>query len=273
MGLEIRSAAEFLSHSAVESALRALTVAPSRAGFFFDFDGVLSPIQAEPESARPAAGVERALTALTGLVGRVALLSSRNAGFLRDRLGTVPGLGIHGLYGLEYVDDGGEVAIRAQAQGWTEAARAIVDRAARELPQVYVEDKILSVGLHYRLAPQARDAVEEWALRTAQRTGFLVQPGRMAVELTPPLDVDKGTTLTRLTADLDAAWYFGDDLGDLPAFAALHERAAAGTFSGLAVGIGNDTVVDEVRHRCDVFLASQELLVPILDQVIERLSV
>ena len=53
--------------------------------------------------------------------------------------------------------------------------------------------------------------------------------GRHERELRPPLEVDKGTVVRALAAEsasrLDNAAAFGDDVGDLPAFAALGELA------------------------------------------------
>ena len=62
--------------------------------------------------------------------------------------------------------------------------------------------------------------------------------GRHERELRPPLDVDKGTVVRALVAEHDeqeqarplrAAAAFGDDIGDLPAFAALGELRTAPT--------------------------------------------
>ena len=50
----------------------------------------------------------------------------------------------------------------------------------------------------------------------------------MSVELHPPVDIDKGTVVADLAADADSALYAGDDVGDLPAFAALDALAARG---------------------------------------------
>ncbi len=65
----------------------------------------------------------------------------------------------------------------------------------------------------------------------------MIHEGRHERELRPPLNVDKGTVVRALVAEHDeravaplrAVAAFGDDIGDLPAFAALEElRAAAG---------------------------------------------
>lgn len=271
MPAELREVDDVLACPVVAAAVDRLVAAGRRAGMYFDFDGVLSRIAADPESVWPTDGVAAVLEALSGKVGQLALLSSRTAQFLHDRLGYVSGLEIYGLYGLERIGPDGAVVVEPAARQWVAAAARLRDHAVQQLPGVYVEDKKLTVGLHYRQTPHRRDEVEAWARAAAADSGFGLRPGRMAVELIPPLDVDKGSTLAGLISGLRAAWYFGDDLGDLPAFAAVHDRVAAGGgFSGLAVGIGNDTVVPEVFERSDVFLAAPELLVDFLRHVLAR---
>jgi trehalose 6-phosphate phosphatase len=57
----------------------------------------------------------------------------------------------------------------------------------------------------------------------------MAEPGRFVIELRPP-GVDKGTALTGLVAERVAAsvLFCGDDLGDLPAFAAVLALRADG---------------------------------------------
>lgn len=265
---ELRDAADFGSSEVLRAAVERLVAAGTRTGLFFDFDGVLSRIQENPDSVRPTEGVRAALEELSPVVDRLALISSRNAAFLNQRLAGVPNLRIYGLYGLEHVSNDGSIAVEPAARPWMAAVQQLRSEAARELPEVHVEDKKLAVGLHYRRTPQLREPVEAWARQAARRTGFTVQAGRMVVELRPPIAMDKGSVVAKLSADLDAAWFFGDDLGDLPAFEALHRRAAQeGGFSGLAVGVDNDTTVDEVRRQADIFLGSPELVVDLLRYV------
>jgi len=51
----------------------------------------------------------------------------------------------------------------------------------------------------------------------------------MACELRPPVPTDKGTVVRDLAKGFSAVACFGDDLGDLPAFAALARLAGQGT--------------------------------------------
>lgn len=265
MAEQLRDAADLPNSASLRCAVARLVAAGPRAGLFFDFDGVLAPIQDDPVTVQPEPGMRRALTELSGVVGRLALVSSRPVEFLHDRLGAVPRLELHGLYGLEHMNNG-QVVIDPAARPWLPAVRRLAREAASALPEVYVEDKALSVGLHYRLAPHRRAAIEAWAADAQRRTGFVPQPGRMVVELRPPIPMDKGVAVARLAQDLEAAWFFGDDVGDVPAFAELHRRAAgaAGRFSALAVGVGNDTVVAEVAAQADVLLPTPALVVELL---------
>ena len=92
---------------------------------------------------------------------------------------------------------------------------------------VYVEPKGLTVTLHWRRAPDRKDWVLAFAERQHARHGLAVHPGRAERELRPPIDVDKGTVVRALAAEhagqLRAVAVFGDDMGDLPAFAAVGE--------------------------------------------------
>ena len=62
----------------------------------------------------------------------------------------------------------------------------------------------------------------------AERLGLAAEPGRMVIELRPP-GMDKGAALRRLARERAAAavLFCGDDLGDLPAFAAVRVMRAA----------------------------------------------
>ena len=104
------------------------------------------------------------------------------------------------------------------------------DEAEAALPGLLVERKgQVAVTIHWRDQPERGDAATRWAAEAAPRLG-LEAPlrGRMAVELRPPVPVDKGTTVAELSVGLHAAAFAGDDAGDLPAFAALRELAGSG---------------------------------------------
>ena len=81
--------------------------------------------------------------------------------------------------------------------------------------------KGLSVTLHYREHPEAADAVRAWAEGQAARSGLELRTAKMSIELHPPVATDKGAVVMGLAEGLDNVCFLGDDVGDLPAFAAL----------------------------------------------------
>lgn len=197
---------------------------------------------ADPAGARPVPGVPEVLAALARRLAVVAVVSGRPAAYLRDNLGAPLGVHLAGLYGMEEVTPAGGVRRDPDAEAWAPVVEEVVGRARSAAPPgVEVEPKGLSVTLHWRRAPDAAGWVEATARREAAATGLALQPGRMAVELRPPVAADKGTVVARLGAGRHAVGYFGDDLGDLPAFAVLAELAAGGVAVARVAVAGGDS--------------------------------
>jgi trehalose-phosphatase len=209
--------------------LRPLAADPARAALFLDFDGTLSAVVKDPRDARPLPGVPALVAALAVPFALVAVISGRPTAFLAEALGEPPGVTLAGLYGLER-------ALRGPAHDtWAAVIDEVVAEAtATAPPGVYVEPKGLTVTLHFRRAPAHKDWVLAFAQRQHEERGLMVVQGRLERELRPPIDVDKGTVVRSLVAEhdggaarLQAAAAFGDDVGDLPAFAALGALHAA----------------------------------------------
>ena len=77
----------------------------------------------------------------------------------------------------------------------------------------------------------------------------------MSVELRPPLEFDKGTAIRRLVEGCSAACFFGDDVGDLPAFAALAELAAEDGMATTSVAVVDGESAPSVVEAADVVLS------------------
>jgi trehalose 6-phosphate phosphatase len=116
---------------------------------------------------------------------------------------------------------------------------------------VGVEDKGVSVTVHWRQAPASGDRVGEFARAWSGRTGLVLQSGRMAVEFRPPVDIDKGTVVERVARGTAAACFAGDDAGDLAAFAALDRLALGGTQT-VRVAVVDDETPPELVAAADV---------------------
>jgi trehalose 6-phosphate phosphatase len=229
--------------------------------FFFDFDGTLSAIVADPEAAGPVPGAADALGRLAARARRVTVVSGRPVAFLAGQLGGVPGLAFFGLYGLEYSLDGGAtVATLPEAAPYEAVTRDVVAEARQAFPQLLVEDKRLSCSVHYRSDPAREGEVVAWAELQAEKRGLRLQLGRLVAELKPPVETDKGSVVLRTAPDAAGAWFFGDDLGDLPAFGALDRLAAERPgFAAVRVAVANAEGPGAVLSReADLVIARPE---------------
>lgn len=247
-----------------DKVLEALGADPATTALLFDFDGTLSPIVDDPEAAAAAPGAVELLDRLAARYRRVAAVSGRPRAFLASRLGA--GVDLSGLYGLETRTAGidGE---HAEAAAWRSVVADVVARAtgaATPLPAgVFVEPKGLSITVHWRRQPDAEAAVRAWADEVGERTGLEVRDAKASVELHPPIDSDKGTSVRALADGCSTVAYFGDDLGDLPAFHALDVLAAEGVRT-VSVAVAGDELPPEVGAAADLVVDDPAALVALL---------
>jgi trehalose 6-phosphate phosphatase len=224
--------------SELPDGLQALDLTTERQpAVFYDFDGTLSEIVEDPDSARLVDGAADALTSLSAACP-VAILSGRDLADVRERIG-LPGLWYAGSHGFELTGPDGTHHQNPEAAAsipvLTGAAADLADQLGH-IPGVVVEHKRFGVAVHYRNA--ARDRVGEVAaaVRTAgQRTALRVTTGREVIELRPNIDWDKGKTLHWVLdyiRDNEGAGpllpiYLGDDITDEDAFDAVDDDGIA----------------------------------------------
>ncbi|MGH8972750.1 MAG: trehalose-phosphatase [Acidimicrobiia bacterium] len=232
-----------------------------------DFDGTLAPIVDDPAQARPLPGVVEILERLAARLARVAVVSGRPAGFLRRHLAS-PGLTVAGQYGLERLEEG-EVVIHPDAREWMPAVAEAARRAVAALPGLHVERKgEVAVTLHWRRAPGLEADALALGRQLAVELGLAAQPGRLALELRPPLPVDKGTVAEELAAGAHAALVAGDDHGDLPFFDALDRLTAAGRLDhGLRVAVASPESPPALMERADLAVDGPAGLLAVLAQL------
>lgn len=259
------------------AAVERLSADPAHTGVLLDFDGTLAPIVADPTDSGAAADTLDALGRLADRLAVVAVISGRSAAFLVERV-PVPGVRRLGLYGVEEADADGTVRARPEAEAWrgqVELAQQRLGAVAAEVDGAWVEDKGLSVAVHWRSAADhaAAEAVLAPAVaELADRLGLAREPGKLVDELRPPVDWDKGAVVIELAeaAGLAEVAYAGDDRGDLSAL-----RAAV-RLGGLAIvvehGAETPAALREIADvRVDGVAALSRLLVG-LAQRLERLE-
>ncbi len=213
--------------------------ATPRTLFAFDFDGTLAPIVADPERAQLPESTRLLLARLSALAPCV-VISGRSLADLGPR---VAGLGLQvlvGNHGAEWKDLPDERDARERVDAWLVQLRARL----HDQPGVIIEDKGLSVAIHFRAAPD-QDAAARLvhAVATELPESRLVA-GKCVLNLVPAHSAHKGIALRAACARFgcDSAVFVGDDVTDEDAFAmqppprllgvrvGVSERSSAGYF-------------------------------------------
>lgn len=217
-----------------------MTAAPPLAAgdcVFLDLDGTLLHLRDDPAPIRADAALLDLLASCAAyLGGALAVVSGRTIADLDTSFAPLhlPAAGIHGLQ--HRGADGVTTTLPVDTAPLHAAARRLAT-ALEELPMTQLEDKGASLALHWRRAPQSGNTLRQLAARTLQDLGpgYRLLEGDCVVELVPRV-ADKGDAVRAFLREAPfhgrRPCFIGDDITDLPGFAAA--RAAGG--HGIAVG-------------------------------------
>ncbi len=190
-------------------------LAAARALYAFDFDGTLAPIEPRPEQVRTPANVMRLLQQLAQ-AAPVAVISGRRRADLVTRLPAAVRymVGNHGNEGGPAAPD--YDAMRAVCSGWRAQLEAWLATDAHA-HGVLVEDKTLSLSLHYRLArgrARAARRLEGWIEQLSPPPRVI--GGKLVFNLLPPGALTKYEALVAIAAAERAqrVLFVGDDETD-----------------------------------------------------------
>jgi trehalose 6-phosphate phosphatase len=216
---------------------------------FLDVDGTLLEIEREPGAVHVPERLCRLLEHLQRATrGALALVSGRSLDQL-DRLFSPLRFSAAGLHGLERRNLGRRIVRAAREPDVLEKARRRLAAFAAVNEGVLLEDKALTLALHYRNAPDAASAAIAVAEQAAvESLGALVLlHGKMVCELKPP-GMDKGRAIAAFLEEPPFMGrrpvFAGDDLTDEAGFATINARG------GISVRIGHDgPTAAEFGHR------------------------
>jgi len=184
----------------------------------FDFDGTLAPIVARPEDARISQAVAARLKTLATQLP-LAIVTGRTVDDVRGRLGFEPTY-ILGNHGAE--DPLDPAAALALAQRLDPLRQRLQQRhAALADAGIAIEDKGVSLALHYRLSRQRERALDLITdLLTPADAAWRAFGGKMVVNVVPHDAPDKADAVHGLVARCRAscAVFAGDDVNDEPVF-------------------------------------------------------
>lgn len=210
-----------------------------RVALFLDLDGTLEPFAPTPGEVAADPRRNRLLERLVErLGGRTAVISGRTLADV-DRILDRRIVPVAGVHGLQRRSAAGEVT-PAWPHPKLGQARAAFHAMAAADRRLLVEDKGLSVALHYRGSPGCAEAVRDLARRLSEAIGLVLQEGVMVAELRTP-GPGKGEALEAFMAEPPFAGAvpvcLGDDLTDEDGF----EAAAAAGGHGILVGPARET--------------------------------
>jgi trehalose 6-phosphate phosphatase len=241
----------------MDARLPELTAVIDGALIALDFDGTASEIVPDPATARPVAGIIDALSTLAAHGARVAIVTGRDVATLLTLapVTSVPGVTLSGLHGAE-LWRGGVLKTRAEPAGLDQLRESLppilrsVDQAA------WLEDKRLSLVVHTRTAVDPDDTLRRLRQPVTERAGALgldVVGGKYVLEIRIP-GLSKADALAELlTPATTGALFAGDDLGDLPALAAIRSWGFRTGRPAITVAIGD---VVEVQRAAQLQLSS-----------------
>jgi trehalose 6-phosphate phosphatase len=207
---------------------------------FLDFDGTLAPVVSDPGMALMPPQTRRALTSLAAVEKvSLAIISGRALPDLKARVG-MPNLIYAGNHGLEI--SGPELYFlqpdaAKRVQALSDLSRELQSRL-EHIPGTYVENKVLSVSVHYRRA--SADKLREIhqltnSLVSSSGGLFQMSPGLQVYEIRPRVSWHKGRAVSWIREALAKrnalAVYVGDDVTDEDAFLALPD--------GITVSVGS----------------------------------
>ncbi len=239
-----------------------------------DYDGTLTPIVGRPEDALLSDSAREKLSALAQRPGvSVGIISGRSMEETRS-LVSIEGIYYAGNHGLE-IEGPGLEWVSPQA----ELTRALISdltgalaKALENIAGVIIEDKGLSLSVHYRLVKEdeqstVADVFKRVILPFADEARIKVTFGKMVYEVRPPIDWDKGKAVESIRREITSLLeleevltvYLGDDTTDEDAFKVLHRP------EGWSVYVGNEDAPSAAEFYLNSVAEVEEFLSRLLE--------
>jgi trehalose 6-phosphate phosphatase len=205
----------------------------------FDYDGTLSPIAPTPERARLPAATRRLLTRVAQHYP-IVVISGRALADISGRVADIGVRQVFGNHGLEW--SGGSSQPGPRVRQWVHQLREQLGGRNG----IVVEDKLHSLSVHYRAAPDHERALALILPVVRTLPDVRIICGAAAVNLLPNDGANKGVALRRAldSSGCDSAIYVGDDDTDEDAFGALMPKKL------LAIRVG-PSAASRARYHLD----------------------
>lgn len=214
-----------------------LPVAQAEWAYFLDVDGTLLDLAETPDGIHVDAALLHLLEQLfSSCHGAVALVSGRTLSDLDQRLGHGP-MPRAGQHGLERRDAAGRLWMHPAPPDAKQAIYQALQPVLERHPGLLLEDKGLTVALHYRRVPQLAGYAHRLMRQLTTNTGgvLILQRGKRVVEA-KPAGFNKGAAVVEYLTEPPfinrRPVFIGDDLNDEHAFAAVNSAG------GISIKVG-----------------------------------
>ncbi|HET6321931.1 MAG TPA: trehalose-phosphatase [Hyphomicrobium sp.] len=229
---------------------------------YLDCDGTLLDIAPTPNEVRVPPGLVSLLERISaGLDGALAIVTGRQLAEIDTLLAPARFVGA-GVHGGELRNFAGGTIARVASALPPSLLDAVIHRT-QKLPGIIAEPKGPGLAVHYRQAEHLKDSLEAELRAVLSQYGdeLVLSHGRKLFEIIPA-GHSKGTALETI-AELPIfagrrPIMIGDDIGDLPAFAAAHRlggtamRVAGEQFGRVDVDfLGPSHVIGWLREFAD----------------------
>ena len=220
-------------------------------GLITDVDGTISQTAPTPQEAKISPLCRHYLSILYNHLTLVAVVSGRPATEVKNLVG-IDGVVYIGNHGLErWAEDHSEYL--EGVRDYSMVIEAVIEELTTLLPMegIRIEDKGITATIHYRLCQNHKSA-ENHILNAlaslSQVKSLRIIQNRMAIDLLPPVETNKGTATLGLIREysLQGSVYLGDDMTDIDAFKAMRIASRNSDFRGFAIGIASKEMPDKL---------------------------
>lgn len=200
--------------------------------FFLDYDGTLTPIVERPEYAIISPQMKELLKRLSDKYP-TAIVSGRLREDVENLVG-IKGLFYAGSHGFE-ISGPNTLMIQPEAKRVIPIISEVTNKLKEELgniPGVLIEEKKLSVAVHYRLVDnQYVEKIKNVVGKAISKLPSLrLMEGKKVFEIMPAIDWNKGKAVRWIMQALNLSWvgtsvvYLGDDTTDEDVFRFIRTR-------------------------------------------------
>lgn len=226
--------------------------------FFFDYDGVLAPIQKDPHTAYLPKPTKEKILKLSRLSNvKVAIVSGRDLSTL-DRLTKFKSSNIIliGSHGLEMLHKGKKKILFKNNISVLRKIKPEIVSIAKSISKGFIEEKPYTITYHIRdsrkidLVRKLARLINILLKKKNLRTKLKVLEGKNIVEIMPK-EVSKGNAVKQVINFYPhyLYFYFGDDITDISAFKVVKK------YNGTTISLNS-----KLHYKTD-YLTSQSSLI------------